>query len=320
MQWYHGRTMNKYIRHELERRFQETKAVHAAETDDTRRKPKAIKSVITLALEAYVAQYPDADLLRNPKLDEKFAHYATCQIRLFLFAGTDTTASMMVYIYHMLAEHPEWRNKLRNEHDEVFGKDPNAAADVLKANPILMNSCKLTVAFIKEVLRIYGPAGTVRSGLPGLTITDHQGKEQPMEYIGANVLHHALHVNARVWPRPKEFLPERFLVEPGHELYPDAAAFRPFEQGPRNCIGQTLVWNELRVAVILTCWDLEIRDAYDDFDAKQERELGFMQRTRRRLFGQPVRTVHGERAYQTDSAGLHPANGYPCYVNWSKSE
>ncbi|KAI3391108.1 hypothetical protein diail_7959 [Diaporthe ilicicola] len=320
MQWYHGRTINKYIRHELERRFQETKAVHAADAEHTRQTPKSIKSVITLALEAYVAQSPDADMLRSPKLDERFASYATYQIRLFLFAGTDTTASMMIYIYHMLAKHPEWREKLRNEHDEVFGKDPNAAASVLKANPSLLNSCKLTVAFTKEVLRIYGPAGTVRAGRPGLTVTDHQGNEQPMDYIGANVLHHALHVNARVWPRPKEFLPERFLVGLEDELYPDPAAFRPFEQGPRNCIGQTLVWNELRIAVILTCRDLELRDAYDDFDAERERELGFVEKTKRKFFGQPVRTVHGERAYQTDSAGLHPANGYPCYVSWAKGQ
>lgn len=316
MQWYYGRTMNRYIRHELERRFQETKAAHAVDADGAQRKPK---SVITLALEAYVAQAPEADILRSPKLDERFAHYATCQIRLFLFAGTDTTASMMVYVYHMLAKHPEWRRKLRGEHDEVFGKDPNAAAGALKESPILLNSCKLTVAFTKEVLRIYGPAGTVRSGLPGLTITDHQGNAQPMDYIGANILHHALHTNPRVWPRPEEFLPERFLVGPEHELHPDPAAFRPFEQGPRNCIGQTLVWNELRVAIILTCRDLEIRDAYDDFDAKRDSELGFVEKTKRKLFGQPIRTVHGERAYQTDSAGLHPANGYPCYVNWAKS-
>lgn len=163
MQWYHGRTMNKYIRYELDRRFQETKAVHAADTDKTRRKPKSIKSVITLALEAYVARSPDAGMLHSPKLDETFAHYATCQIRLFLFAGTDTTASMMVYVYHMLAKHPEWLRKLRHEHDEVFGKDPNAAADVMRTSPSLLNSCKLTVAFIKEVLRIYGPAGTLRA-------------------------------------------------------------------------------------------------------------------------------------------------------------
>ncbi|KUI57505.1 hypothetical protein VP1G_04778 [Cytospora mali] len=320
VQWYNGHIMNNYIRRELERRFQEIKAAHAVDANGMQGKPKAIKSVTTLALEAYMAETPEVDILHSERLDERFAHYVTCQIRLFLFAGTDTTASIMVYIYHMLAKHPEWLRKLRDEHDEVFGQDPDVAASVLKESPSLLNNCKFTVAFIKEVLRIYGPAGTMRSGLPGFTVTDHQGNKQPMEYAGANILHQALHVNSRVWLRANEFLPERFLVGPADELRPDPAAYRPFEQGPRNCIGQTLVWNELRVAVILTCRELEIRDAYDEFDANRESELSVVEKIKRTLFGQTIKTVHGERAYQTDSGGLHPANGYPCYVKWAKCE
>lgn len=320
VQWYHGRIVNNYIRQELERRFQETKAAAAAhEAPAEAKRGRAAKSVTTLALEAYMAETPDVDVLHNTKLDEAFAHYATCQIRLFLFAGTDTTASTIVYIYHMLARHPGWLRRLRDEHDEVFGLgDASLAAGALKTNPSLLNQCRLTVAFIKEVLRLYGPAGTMRAGLPGFAVTDRLGREHPMEYAGANVLHQALHVNARVWPRAREFLPERFLVGPEHELYPDPAAFRPFEQGPRNCIGQTLVWNELRVAVVLTCRDLELRDAYAEFDAARESRLSLVERAKRTLFGPPVQTVHGERAYQTDSGGLHPANGYPCYVDWAK--
>lgn len=320
VQRYNGRIMNSYIRQELERRFQEIKTAHAVDADGTRGKPKSIKSVTTLALEAYMAESPGLDILHNDRLDERFAHYAASQIRLFLFAGTDTTSTIIVYIYHMLAKHPEWLRKLRDEHDEVFGEDADAAATVLKESPSLLNNCKLTMAFIKEVMRIYAPAGTVRSGLQGITVTDHQGNEQPMEHIGANILHQALHFNPRVWPRANEFLPERFLVGPEDELYTVPAAYRPFEQGPRNCVGQTLVWNELRVAVILTCRDLEIRDAYADFDAKRESELGVVEKMKRMLFGQPIRTVHGERAYQTDSGGLHPADGYPCYVKWAKSD
>ncbi|KAK6200867.1 hypothetical protein LQW54_009451 [Pestalotiopsis sp. IQ-011] len=241
-----------------------------------------------MALEAYLAERAEANVAEDEKLDSTFADYASYQIRIFLFAGTDTTASMMVYVYHYLSKHPDWRRRLREEHDDLFGPDPNNAAMLLKQSPVLLNQCKLTVAFIKETLRLRAPAGTLRSGLPGVTITDLQGNEQPIDNAGANILHQALHVNPRVWPRPAEFLPERFLVEPGHELYPDPAAFRPFEQGPRNCIGQTLVWNELKIAVILTCRDLEIRDAYDDFDAKVKREMGFGEKCKRKLLGEQL--------------------------------
>lgn len=310
--------MNKYIHKELERQFQEIKAARAEDAAGKQRNPRAARSVSTLALEAYMAEGQKGDSLQDDTLDERFSQYVASQIRVFLFAGTDTSASLIVYVYHMLARHPEWLRKLRHEHDELFGKDTDAAARALKDNPSLLNNCKLTLAVVKETLRLYAPAGTVRIGSPGYTITDLQGNEQPMEYVGTNILHQALHVNPRVWPRAMEFLPERFLVGPEHELHADPAAFRPFEQGPRNCIGQTLVWNELRLAIILTCRDIEIRDAYDEFDAKRERELGVLERMKRKLFGQPVKTLHGERAYQTDSGGLHPANKYPCYVSWAK--
>ncbi|OTB09268.1 hypothetical protein M426DRAFT_316556 [Hypoxylon sp. CI-4A] len=314
VQKYNGHIMNTYIHKELEKRFQEIKRDRDL---DAKGKSKSIKSVTTLAIEAYLAERQGANDLRIDKLDGTFAAYVAYQIRTFIFAGTDSTASMMVYTYHMLSKHPDWAKKLREEHDQVFGQEPIDAADALKGNPSHLNSCKLTLAFIKETLRLYAPAGTLRAGAPGITITDLEGNEQPMEYAGANVLHQALHVNPRVWPRADEFLPERFLVEPEHELHADSASYRPFEQGPRNCIGQTLVWNELRIALILTCRDLEITDAYNDYDAKRASEIGTLGKLKNRVLGEPMKTLNGDRAYQTDSGGLHPSDGYPCYVKWT---
>ena len=306
--------IDTYIREELQKRFQEIKAERNSEV--SKKNPKATKSVITLALESYLDETPGLKSAWEDVVDERFVKYATSQIRLFLFAGTDTTSSMMVYVYHMLSKHPDWLKRLRKEHDEVFGKDPANASGLLKDTPSLLNNCKLTLAFIKETLRLYAPAGTMRAGLPGMTVTDLRGDEQPIQYAGANVLHQALHVNPRVWPRASDFLPERFLVGPEHELHPDPASYRPFEQGPRNCIGQTLVWNELRIAIILTCRDLDIRDAYDDFDAHKESQISIWSRLKRIVFGEPIKMLHGDRAYQTDSGGAHPVDGYPCHVRW----
>ncbi|CAI6078352.1 unnamed protein product [Clonostachys chloroleuca] len=309
IQNYNGRIMDKYIRAELDKRFQEAKLEGNGGSASN-------KSVIALALKAYFKENEDIDIQKQDKIDPVFAQYATSQIRVFLFAGNDTTASMMVYVYHRLSKHPKWLAKLRQEHDEVFGSAPADAADRIKESPSLLNKCPLTLAVIKETMRLHAPAGTMRWGAPGTFITDLQGNLQPMDdSVGANILHQALHLNPRVWPRADEFLPERFLVGPEDPLYPVDAAYRPFEAGPRNCIGQTLVWNELKVAVILTCRELQIRDAYAGFDAKREREMGWFARVRRRLFGGPIRTLHGDRAYQSDSGGLHPVDGYPCYVS-----
>ncbi|KAI9697353.1 MAG: hypothetical protein M1820_007859 [Bogoriella megaspora] len=318
VQRHSGQVMDTYIL-EFQTRFQEIKSARAS--GGSNGTPNTSKSVIALALEAYLddhRQLIHPGDFEKATLDTTFAKHATSQIRLFLFAGSDTTASMMVYVYHMLSKHPAWLRRLRGEHDYIFGRDPVDAASRLKENPGLLNDCKLTIAFIKETLRLHAPAGSLRSGLPGVSITDLQGNELPMDYAGANILHQALHLNPRVWPRANEFLPERFLVKPEHELYPDPAAYRPFEQGPRNCIGQTLVWNELRVAVVLTCRDLEIRDAYADFDAKNQSEMSVLGKLKRRVFGEPIKTLHGERAYQTDSGGCTLWTDIPAMLSGRK--
>ncbi|KAH7312622.1 cytochrome P450 [Stachybotrys elegans] len=315
VQTYNSRIMTSYIRGVLEKHFQEAKGKNAQDAAAT---PKLPKSVIALALKAYSADKGADQVLQQNHLDDGFAEYATWQIRVFLLAGTDTTASMLVYVYHVLEKYPQWLHRLRQEFDEVFGPNQAETAALLKKNPSLLNNCKATVAVIKETLRLYVPAGTVRDSLPGTVVTDLHGNAYPVDYIGANVLHQALHLNSRVWPRADEFLPERFLVEPGHELYPNPDAFRPFEHGSRNCIGQTLVWNELKLAVILTCRDLEIRDAYQEFDAEVEKRMGMVSKLKRYIFGQSTITLNGERAFQTDTSGMHAANGYPCYVSWAK--
>lgn len=125
VQKYNGYVMDKYIRKELERRFQEKKS---EKTKGSKGNQKSIKSVVSLALDAYMDENQNTGILQKDKLDDRFAKYATWQIRVFLFAGSDTTASMMVYVYHMLSKHPDWLQRLRKEHDEVFGPDPAKAS------------------------------------------------------------------------------------------------------------------------------------------------------------------------------------------------
>ena len=104
----------------------------------------------------------------SAKIDRHFADYATYQIRLFLFAGNDTTSSTIVYTFHLLSKHPDVLAKTRQEHDLVFGDSPSKAGTLLKERPTLLNQCSYTMAVIKETLRLYPPASTMRSGAPEL--------------------------------------------------------------------------------------------------------------------------------------------------------
>jgi cytochrome P450 len=309
VQKYYGRVMNTYIRAELEKRFQELQSSNEKNT-------VRAKSVIALALEAYTAEHSSKDPGAHAKLDEAFIRYATSQIRLFLFAGNDTTSSSIVYVYHLLSQHPDVLAKVRAEHDEIFGPNPAQAAETLKNDSALLNQCRYTMAVIKETLRLYPPAATMRSNHPGTTITDRQGNTYHLDHVGASIQHSAVHFNPRVWPHPYKFLPDRFLVEASHELHPHPAAYRPFEQGPRACIGQNLVYNEMRTVLILTARTFDIKPAYQEWDALQTQNEGSLKKLMRQcgMVKEPLRTANGDRAYQTDKAGTHPADGYPCRV------
>ncbi|KAH8892369.1 hypothetical protein GQ53DRAFT_136186 [Thozetella sp. PMI_491] len=72
--------------------------------------------------------------------------------------------------------------------------------------------------------------------------------------------------------------------------------------------------------MVLTCRDLEIEDAYDELDTKAQSETGIAERLKRKLFGELMRTLYGDRAYRTDSRGLHTVNGYPAYVKWARNQ
>lgn len=316
VQSYHGNLINKSIRKELENRFIEMKQERGEgdlQTGSSKR-----KSVIALALDAYMAdpQFGEKkDITETLALDEHFAQYASYQIRLFLFAGSDTTSSTISYVYHLLFKHPDILRQVREEHDRVFGSDPSSAGEILKSNPAIMNECSLTLAVIKETLRLFPPASTSRGELLDTheALTDRHGNLYPIDYVGANILHQACHLNPRVWPRADEFLPDRWLVEAGHELYPVPGAWRPFEQGPRNCIGQTLVYNEIRILLAMSLRSFDISPAYEEWDKIKSQNEGMMAKFTRR-FTKPVpNTVNGERAYQTEKAA-YPVDDYPCRI------
>jgi cytochrome P450 len=72
-------------------------------------------------------------------MDKNFKQTVTDQLKTFLFAGHDISSSTLCFIYYMLEHHPEALARVRQEHDEVFGLDPSAAADLIKADPRLLN-------------------------------------------------------------------------------------------------------------------------------------------------------------------------------------
>lgn len=321
IQWYYGRILSKFIDQELQKRFKEMKNERAIGKDIPRRQKK-VKSVIALALDDYLTRKhkTDKQVSDDIELDRNFARIATNQIRLFLFAGNDTTATAIVYAFHMMSRHPEDLLKMREEHDAVFGPGGEAGG-ALRDHPALVNRCRYTIAIVKETLRLYPPASSIKEGIPGVSLIDRKGTVIPTEHLNAAIMHRHIHINPRLWARPLEFLPERWLVEKGHELYPPHGGYRPFELGSRNCVGQTLAFNEICVALIMTARRFFITSAYDEWDAADLGGHGLFSKMLKGLGleRKGCKTVRGERAYQTSRSGAHPADGYPCRVSLVKS-
>ncbi|KAF1962666.1 cytochrome P450 [Byssothecium circinans] len=319
VQWYYGRVMDLFIKEELQKRFEEMKVERAG--DASKRAGKA-KSVIALALEDYLAQKSLDDkqeVYGNAKLEEGFARIAANQIRMFIFAGNDSTAATLVYIYHLLSKNPEALSKLRLEHDAVFGSDPINSGDILREDAARINQCPYTLAVVKETLRLFPPSSSLRDGRAGASLIDALGNVVPTEHLNVATIHLYIHTHPRFWPKPLDFLPERWTAAPDDDLYPKAvlSAYRPFEHGSRNCIAQTLVYNELRVALIMTARRFDIKPAYEEWDAKRREREGYFTALMRKLGlkGEECRTVDGERAYQTTRTGSHAADRYPCRVS-----
>jgi len=94
-------------------------------------------------------------------------------------------------------------------------------------------------------------------------------------------------------------------TDPKHPLtdFPPAA-FRPFEHGPRNCIGQDLALLEIKIVLVLTIRAFDVWAVYEEFYAKEGRKGD----------GKEIDEVEGEKAYQILWATAKPKAGLPARV------
>lgn len=288
--WYNARQMNKYISRVLEDRFairqDENKLIDA----------KRSRSVIDLALNAYLAEGTGHSVQRA--MDATFKAFAISQIKLFIFSGHDTTSNSICYLFNLLSRHSSALERVRAEHDEVFGPDLTQTVSRITDNPHLLNRLPYTLAVIKETLRLFPVASSTREGERGYSVVDADGRQYPTEGCLVWCVHQTIQRDPAYWPEPNSFIPERWLAPEGDPLHPIKGAWRPFEFGPRNCIGQELATLEMRLVMVMTLRAFDISTAYNEWDRLTARK--------------DPRTVDGERAYQLVMS--QPSENLPCKV------
>lgn len=305
--------MDRYLNRLLDERF----ALRAAPQSQ---KPR-MKTVIDLALQSYL---DSASADEKPKgsphdsasqrMDPTFRSYALDQLKLFVFAGHDTTSSTICYALHLLSTHPTCLAAIRAEHDSVFGPDLSQTADIIKSSPHLLSALPYTSAVIREVLRLYPPASSVRRGLPGVYLQDPKtGEKYPTNGFMVWVVGLGIQRSSELWgPDAQAFKPERFLHENAASVPKDA--WRAFEKGPRNCIGQELALLEARIILAMTVRRFNVRTAYETLrggkEVKREAPEGLKKWVEEGL----VYDLWADEAYQQLIATAKPAEGMPVRV------
>ena len=285
-----ARIMNRYLDKLLEQRF-------AARRQEKAKSTKRAKPIIDLALDTYLSETHQNE---TSTLPVPFKRSAIDQFKTFLFAGHDTTSSTACFIVHLLNQNPKALEKVCQEHDEVFGSDTSKTAQIICDDPYTLNRLPYTMAVLKEVLRLRPPASSVRAGERDVII-ESNGKSYPTDGFMVWPASFAMHRNPALWHRAEEFIPERFLVREGDPLCPVKGAWRPFEYGPRNCIGQELAYIELKIFMVMTLREFDVRAAYEEQDKLDGKDNS-------------MHTVGGDRAYQILIATAKPVGGFPAKV------
>ncbi|KAL8724604.1 MAG: hypothetical protein Q9166_007851 [cf. Caloplaca sp. 2 TL-2023] len=160
------------------------------------------------------------------------------QIKLFMFSGHDTTSASVCYSFYMFSKSLEDLDRIRAEHDEVFGTSLDRAPSMISEDSHVLNQLPFTLAVIKETLRLFPIASSTRLGKTGFSVVAEDGRVSPTEECLVWSSPDTIQRSPDLWSRPDNFIPDRWLVQSGHQFYPVKCAWRPFEFGPRNCIGQ----------------------------------------------------------------------------------
>ncbi|KAJ8132386.1 hypothetical protein O1611_g1238 [Lasiodiplodia mahajangana] len=178
----------------------------------------------------------------------------------FLTAGGDTTSTAVSALFFYLLKNPRCHKKLAEEIRTTFSN----GAEI--RNGPLLTSCSYLRACFDEALRMSPPtAGTlwrqqVAHQEEPLVIDGHI--IPPGTQVGVNI--YAIHHNEDYFPRPFDYIPERWLPDCPEYQTTNRNAFIPFSVGPRGCAGKAMAYLEASLVTAKTLWYFDFEDANPD--------------------------------------------------------
>lgn len=167
------------------------------------------------------------------------------EVMTLFFAGHETTAMTLTWVFYALSQHPDVLAKVQAETD----------AALAGRTPTLRDLDKLPYGemVIKEAMRLYSPVpGVNRQAIEDVEISGYtiaKGTE-------VSIYMWAMHRSASLYANPLEFDPERF--SPENEKQIPRYAYLPFGAGPRVCIGNSFSMMEARLVLAAVAGRFEL--------------------------------------------------------------
>jgi len=170
-----------------------------------------------------------------------------------VIAGSETTATLLTGLTYHLLNTPTVLSKLCTEIRSTFASDS-------EINMTSVNKLKYELAVLEEGLRIFPPVPFTSK-----RIVDGKGKEIAGRWVPpgtmVGVQQWSAYLSERNFVDADKFCPERWLNNGGAKYKNDKReVVNAFSMGPRNCLGMTLAYVEMKVilARVFYNYDMEL--------------------------------------------------------------
>ncbi|WP_102124773.1 bifunctional cytochrome P450/NADPH--P450 reductase [Deinococcus planocerae] len=174
------------------------------------------------------------------------------QVMTFLIAGHETTSGLLAFTLYLLLRHPHVLAQAYAEVDRLLPGDAVPTYDTVMRLDVLPR-------ILDEALRFW-------STIPNYAVTALRdevigGKYEIKKGQQVALLIPALHRHPKAWTNPDEFDIDRWTPENRRTHHP--AAYKPFGNGTRACIGRQFALTEAKLALLLILQKFALVDPYD---------------------------------------------------------
>lgn len=174
------------------------------------------------------------------------------EVASIYLAGHETTAITLSWAFYLLDCHPEAKQRILEEVEQVFGDERPSFESVQQLT--------FTRAVVDETLRMYPPVHVFsRQALGEDELSGERVPKGSFVTISSWVLHrHKLH-----WEDPDVFRPERFM--PGNASKVRQFSYIPFGAGPRICLGKHFGLTEtvLLLAMFVRGFEMTVKPGHE---------------------------------------------------------